>query len=496
MRATVWGALLLALPGCGGGDTRPNVLWIVWDTVRADHLSLYGYERKTTPFLDEWAREGLVFEDCLSPGSSTVPSHGSMFTGLLPSEHGANFATKFLDDRFETVAERLSGAGYRTYLFAANPNIQAVENFHQGFDVEEHPWDPDHRERALKILAEKVAGRDKATGLQSQIRSGQIADHELRAAGALAREGLLRFLSQTDADRPFFAFLNYMEAHAPLVSQEAYRRRFLDPEQVEESYEQDRSWANKWSYTYGFRELPEEYFEVYRGTYDAALAELDDLLRELFRSLAAAGQLENTIVVVTSDHGEHLGEHHLVDHRHSLYQGLIRVPLVLRGPGIEPGRSSVPVSTIDLYRTLLTRCGVDVTGVPDSYDLLAPPPERVRFSEYPDDFPVPTKDVFFMEDGTDLSAWRRSLRSVVSGEAKLIVGSDGARELYDLEGDPLETTDLSAADAETLRQLQELLDGRLETLRSFRPERTGALVPTSLREQLEALGYTSESEDP
>jgi len=127
-------ALLHGCPGCGGPQApeRPNVLWILWDTVRADRLSLYGYEKPTTPFLEQWARDALVFEDCLSTANYTVPAHASFFTGLLTSQHGAQNGRLYLDDEFTTIAEVLQSAGYRTYLYSANPHIAAEENFDQG----------------------------------------------------------------------------------------------------------------------------------------------------------------------------------------------------------------------------------------------------------------------------------------------------------------------------------------------------------------------------
>lgn len=491
-------ALLLSavLASCGGApDDRPNVLFVVWDTVRADRLGLYGHELDTTPFLNSFAEGALVFDDCLAPGSSTVPSHASMFTGLHPVEHGANFVTKHLDDSLDTLAEVFQRAGYATYLFSANPNIQAAENFHQGFDLEEHPWDERYRHRALEILAAKVQGQDRATGLQSQIRTGRISDVELRACGALAADGLESFLAQRDG-RPYFAFLNYMEAHAPLVPPRTYRERTMTPEQVEESYEQDRSWANKWSYTYGFRELPEEYFEVLRGTYDAALLELDDLLADLVTRLEAAGQLENTIVVITSDHGEHLGDHELIDHRHSVYQALLRVPLVLRWDGrVEPGRSSAPVSGLDLFPTLIELAGLELprqgTG---ARNLLSVAADRRRLAEYPDDFPVPTQDVLFMEDGTDLSAWKRELWAWVEGSRKLILASDGEVELYDLAGDPHERDDLYAGRTPEIEALLQALAEYRAALAAPPALAGGAELSSDLLQQLQSMGYLESSE--
>ena len=280
----------LALLGCGGKEPRrPDVLWIVWDTVRADHLSLYGYGRPTTPFLEQLARDALVFDDCRSMASSTVPAHGSMFTGLMPSEHGADNHTRLLDPRFETIAELFRGAGYATYLYSANPNLQARTGFAQGFDVEQHPWDPERRGRALAILERKAEG-DEASGLSRILARGDVDDAHLKACGELANEAFADFLAGADPERPFFAFLNYMEAHEPLVPPRALRARFLAPEDVERSAKEDRSWRSGYEYSYGLRTFAPGYFEVLAGVYDAALAELDLLLADLLLRLEAAGR--------------------------------------------------------------------------------------------------------------------------------------------------------------------------------------------------------------
>ncbi len=126
-RKQVVAVALLAALGCPppAPPAPPNILWVVWDTVRADHLSLYGYERETTPRLDAWAAGARVFDDVRSVASYTLPSHASMFTGLLPSEHCTHNDHKRLDDRYTTLAELLREAGYQTFLFSSNPHVSA-----------------------------------------------------------------------------------------------------------------------------------------------------------------------------------------------------------------------------------------------------------------------------------------------------------------------------------------------------------------------------------
>jgi arylsulfatase A-like enzyme len=480
--------------GCGGARERaaPNVLWVVWDTVRADRLSLYGYEKPTTPRLDEWARGARVFENAVSTASSTVPSHGAMFTGLLPSRHGANNGHRWLDDAHETIAERFRDAGYRTYLWAANPHISAAENFQQGFEVEEHPWDPSHRARALQIVREKAWG----TRLGGRLARGQGGQWAIKAAGELAEPSLVAWLESGSEDRPFFAFLNYMEAHRPFVPSRRYRERMMSPEQVERSYDVDRSWIPMWSYTFGLHDYGEEELAVMAATYDATLRELDDLFASLIETLEARGHLENTIVVLTADHGEHLGEHHMLDHQYSLYDPLIRVPLVLYyPPRVEPGRDPRPVVNADVRRTLLDLAGIEAS-VPDgiSRSLLSPADERARVAEYPAVFTGPFDAVREEYPHFDPAPWSRRLRALYEGPHKLIWHEDGETELYDLRRDPGELHDLAESDPETAARLS----ARLAAIAPPLDSGAGEPVPTLSDEQramLEDLGYLAPGEE-
>jgi arylsulfatase A-like enzyme len=492
---------LLAVPwsGCDRAERAaapaagaPNIIVVVWDTVRADRLGLYGYARPTTPFLDAWAREARVFDDCVSPAPYTVASHGSLFTGLLPSEHGATNAHPFLDDRHATLAELLRSAGYQTYLFSANPHISRVENFHQGFDAVEHPWDEAYRDEALRIVAGKITADDVSTELSAKIRAGRPeSGWDIKAAGELARRGTMSWLSRRDPERPFFVFLNYMEAHRPWIPPASYRRRMMGPEQVEQSYRIDRSWVPLWSYSFGLRDYAADELEVMSATYDACVAELDDLLRDLIGSLRSAGALENTVVVVTSDHGEHLGEHHLLGHQFSLYEPLLRVPLVVRDERrFAPGRDPRPVMSHDLFPTLLEIAGVDVPAGTHAVSLRSPIDGRVRLSEYVGVF----RDAFAAIEpghpGWDKSPWLREIRALYRDDRKLIRWSDGARELYNLREDPLETSGRSAAEEARVRELEAALAVLAAELRRGPADALGpGTMSEEHRELLRSLGY-------
>jgi arylsulfatase A-like enzyme len=471
---------------------RPNVLWIVWDTVRADHMSLYGHSRATTPKLEEWAKGARVFDDVVSAASTTTPSHASMFTGLLPTQHGANNAHRWLEYHHVTIAELLKEAGYSTYLWAANPHISKEENFQQGFDHEAHPWDAKHRKRATEIVRSKMEG-DRTSEVGDKHRGTELAPWSIKAAGELAEVDLLQWLGGRETDAPFFAFINYMEAHRPFIPRREARQKVMPPEMVDKSYRVDRSWIPMWTYTFGLAEYSEEELELMARTYDATLIELDDLFANLLESLEARGYLENTVIILAADHGEHLGEQHMMDHQYSLYAPVINVPLLIHYPEqFEPGRDARPVMNFDIFPTILDLAALEPPAnlVTRSRTLLDPEAKRVRVSEYPAVFKRPQHAVQKKNPTWDPARFARQLRSLREHSYKLIRGDDGSYELYDVASDPHEQQDLVGQHPKLAKRLTESLDSYMAGLSTEAPGRS---VPPQIsqqqREMLQGLGY-------
>jgi arylsulfatase A-like enzyme len=471
---------------------HPNVLWIVWDTVRADRTSLYGHSRATTPKLEAWAKGARVFDNAVSTASTTTPSHAGMFTGLLPSQHGANNAHRWLEDSHVTLAELLKEAGYATYLWAANPHISKQENFQQGFDREAHPWDTKYRERAIEIARAKMEG-NRTSEIENQKRNGKLGPWAIKAAGELAEVDLLEWLDGLEPGTPYFAFVNYMEAHRPFIPKRTARERVMPPEMVEESYRVDRSWIPMWSYTFGLSEYSEAELELMARTYDATLTELDDLFAHLLDALEARGQLENTIIILTADHGEHLGEQHMLDHQYSLYAPVIAVPLAIRYPErIEPGRDARPVMNFDIFPTVLSLAAIEPPAdlVTRSRTLLDPAVDRVRIAEYPAVFEKAQREVHEKNPSWDPAPFARRLRAFHEQGYKLIWGEDGRHELYNVVSDPLEEKNLVRERPELAKRMVESLDrylvglGATAEAQSVPPE-----LPQQHREMLKGLGY-------
>ncbi len=479
---------------------RPNFVVIVWDTVRRDRMSLYGHANRTTPFVDEWAKSARVFDNCISAGSTTVPGHAAMFTGQYSYQHGADNEKPHLSEDAMTIAELLRDAGYGTYLFAANPHIGEETRFSQGFLKVEHPWSPAFRDDAIRILRDKLVPEDISTELAMRVRRPEgLKEWNIKTAGELAQRGVMNWLNSRPKGEPYFVLINYMEAHRPLIPTRAHRERFMTPEQIQRSYKVDRTWIPTWSYTFGFHEYTPDELELTALTYDAALAELDDFFGELMDVLAQAGRLENTVVVLTADHGEHLGDHHMLDHQYSVYNELLYIPMVVHAPGrIQPGRDARPVSNMDLFPTLIELAGLTKPAglVSRAVSLLHPVESRPRMAEYPTAMTDALRKVKQAHPRFEPRAWDRSLRAYYDGNYKLIWASDGRHELYDVVKDPGEHVDLAAREPEITAAMLAAMDAYLADL----PRGAGEVQALSeeARLRLEGLGYVhgvSEDDD-
>jgi arylsulfatase A-like enzyme len=428
---------VLAL-GCVRESPPPNVLLISLDTTRGDHLSVYGYERRTTPNLERLARDGVRFAEAYAPAPTTGPSHATLFTSLAPITHRVVKNGRELKPSLETLAERLQAAGWATAGFVSSYVLDARFGWSQGFDH----WDDDFTVETATAMVNK--------------------EHGAEAFDRHALETTRRTLEWLDQrwsrERPFFLFVHYMDPHDPWVAPRQFVRRLRTPD------------------------LPQDGISGMVARYDAEIAFVDHQLGVLLRNLEKQGLAENTIVAVTADHGEGLLDHGELNHGTQLYEEQMRVPLLLRWPrGLPAGRVvEGPVSLIHLTPTLLDLAGVPAApGAPMQGRSLRP---RIEGEATPD----PEAPVFlFRPDNTEIPGEQYAVRS---GKWKLIVGPGaGRRELFDLEADPGERNDLAERETERVEQLDRQIQDWL------REHRRGDAVPdTVTREDLErlrALGY-------
>jgi len=403
------------LAGCGAPPPErvpgANVVVIGIDTLRADHLGCYGYRRPTSPRLDALAREAVLFETAVSPSPWTLPAFASIFTGLLPSSHrageGKQLNVSRLDPARATLATVLHEAGWRTGSFVSNGYVGRDVGLAEGFD--------EHREA-------------------------------MQSAGAAAQA--IAWL-QAHAQERFFVFLHIVDPHQPYAPPAEDAAPFLDPRYtgpVGASFSGfgDPTWSDA-----DRRRVVD--------LYDGEVHFADGLVGRVLDTLASLGVADRTLVVVVSDHGEELFEHRLIGHGHTLYDELLRVPLIVRWPGGGLHRRVAPqVRAMDVFPTVLDALALPVPDGLDGVSLLpllhggrASPETETAFAEY-----------------LIVDPERKAIRR--DGLKLILDPASGAASLFDLRADPTEQRDVASTRPAETAELRARLEHRLRaTLEGF-----------------------------
>lgn len=433
---------LADLPAASSAEGRPNILLVVMDAVRAQSMGLHNPSLRNTPVLNALAGQSVVFDRAYAPSPWTLPTHATLFTGRWPTEHEADWK-RVLDGRFPTLGERLTAAGYATGGFSANLAFTGAE---QGLDrgfgrYEVYPVN------LGQIVLSSALGRKLAS--IDRLRNG--LGLELPINEVPAEEVTDRFLRWRDRhpDRPFFAFMNYYDAHEPFppapggppITPLTHRHTLL-------------------SGTVTHFEAPppnaqDRFLRGYLAGYRAAIAYIDRELQRLIRELESRGELANTIVVVTSDHGEVIGEHGLVGHNSSLYHPNLWVPLLIRYPAALPAgvRIDNEVTIRHLPATLLDLAGFEAGDLPGR--------SLARlWADTAGDRAWTDTLYAHLTGGAGFPPWAPAalgpeMHSVVRDARHYILNGDGSEELYHLGRDPGEMRDL-AGDPEATPLLREL----------------------------------------
>ena len=414
--------------------SAPNVLLLVLDTVRAWDLGFQGYWRPTTPRLQRWLERGVIFERALAPGPWTTPSHASIFTGMLPTELSANWDTP-LDEKQATLAELFRASGYATAGFVGNYRYAgSASGLERGFDhYEDYPVTVEQAFRSAQLSARVFTlGRiAEQLGKRRLIQGGKDAVD--------VNTEFLRWLDQSrPPTRPFFAFLNYFDAHAPYTPPPPWDSTFAgrDLETV------DRYWS-RMEEVFGPGPLPRQFLQETHDAYDGGIAYLDFQIDSLLTQLESRGLLHNTVVIITSDHGEHFGEHGLIQHGNSLFLPLLHVPLALYAPTLLPPgmRVQAPVSLRDLAATILDLAELPTGGVAGRslLEWIRPPADLVRA-----DTLLAAVDYHRLLPKWPVSpVLKGDMRSIVLDSLHYIRNGDGTEELFHLGRDSRETRNLA-----------------------------------------------------
>lgn len=418
-------------------ESAPNVLLIVMDTLRADHLSLQGYERVTDPNLVRIASEGVMFENAYATSSWTLTAHASLFTGRWPYEHKAD-GGRHLDDTYPTIAEALAARGYRTGAF--NGNFETVTRrwgFARGF----HHFE-DYYQTLPQLTVSSFYGRFLEYYVLHKVLNMEFSIDRRWAPSV--NQSALDWIDQ-DAERPFFTFINYYDVHAPYISPE--RARFSE-------FENPGGLVNTdWTTADIYNPKTPEQVQGEIDAYDGGIYYTDEQIQILLDELEKRGVLENTIVIITSDHGELFGEHGLWEHHNSLYKPVIYVPLVIWHPGSVPQGVRIPtaVSNVSLPVTIM-----DILGYDNQADF--PGPSLTELWTNPDSAAQWPDPIAEMAESTWVNPNHLSIKgdmtSVISDDWQYIEHEFNGVELYNLNDDPDQLNNLAQENPTVLDELK------------------------------------------
>ncbi len=465
-------------PRAARSDT-PNFVMIVLDTVRADHVSAYGYARPTTPALTRMAEEGVLFSRAYSTAPWTVPSHASFFTGLYPGIHHCTHEHLWLDQQFVTLAEIFRAKGYVTLAYSNNPTVGRMTNMDQGFDRFYEGWRPE-----MSVFTGASMLQDL-----SWIFYPDLFPPDAGAAGTF--RVVKRWLADLEKDgSPFFMFINYMEAHPPMP-------RFPGAYGFFQSREDAVQRLSRVSLDFvarnaGVDKLTPEQRDTVITLYDGEVLYLDKELAGIRGELKRLGLDSNTVVIVLSDHGEMFDEHGgLWGHERNLYDSLLHVPLCMAAPGRLPAgrRVDEPVSLRELPAMLMAlQEGKGLEG------LLAAsvPPDRAQVGGILAEVMRPVgfiKVVHGKFPGLDVSGLDRRQKALILYPWKLIWDSRGDDELFNLADDPGETRNRVREQPSVYHDLS----ASIIAYRQAHPDEGGGFAIPALDqatiEKLRALGY-------
>lgn len=441
--------------------SRPNVLFILVDTLRADRLQAMRNGVEVMPELSTLAASSRSFAHAVSPCSWTRPAMASLFTGLYPDAHHVMFSADpatpdvptadSVSPQIELMAEYLDKAGYATGAVQTNANLMEEYGFARGYDV-----------------------YDDYSGASAV----DVTNRAVEVAGEL--------------EPPFLLYAHYMDVHLPYTMRPEYRDVFGEPPALSESDRRGLDAPIEYLYDYielklgidserSFEELSEAAKQELQVRYDAAVRYTDEHVGRLIDTIRR--EYPNTLVIVLSDHGEHFWEHGLLGHGLTLYEEEIRVPFIISGPGIEPAKVDEPVGTINLLPTIAAYLDLPPSpqwqATTNLLDNLAPTPLFSRTQG-----PYPSLNV--------------DAHAALTFPDKLIRNGAGSNELYDLHEDPHERSDIYGQDQPGSRELTKLLEEHVRATRAYGenyPAAPKAVLDAASIERLRGIGYGASDEE-
>jgi len=474
---------------------KPNVLWIILDSLRADHISSYGYSRNTTPHLDRLAENGVIFTQAISPGTGSPSVHTSWLTGLYPSEHGIWGGPNIkVSPNLPLLSELMCDAGYLTAGFSTNLHFGKRYGLDRGFSS--------FLELQDQRKSSNLALIYRCLNKMSKVINHGRADWGEKNHSKLLAEVLVSWINQNIDAQPFFILCNFMETHVPHKPPWKFLTKFVTRE---DGWRNQMNLVNHLSvdaarYISGKSGITDDDMRLLLDLYDAEIAFIDDCIGNIMHFLEQKGLLENTLIIITADHGDFYGEHGLIMHNAFLYDELIRVPLIMKLPNVFEGGiiCAKQISTLSLSRTVLEFAGVDVYQMGIRGESLSSFPDvrsicPIVFSEgkSPGDLFKRIQDFNPDYGGPNVFSFKRSVRTT---KYKYIWDSERKDEFFSLQDDPKEKNNLITTNHPMKKSLRDNLDQIVGTLKQSSSIETNVFSPEEEREienRLKSLGYLS-----
>ena len=461
-----------------------NVIIVLVDCLRADHLQCYGYTRETSPFLDYLAQTGVIFENCIAPSSWTIPSVVSLFTGVYPQQHGINSFGPIIPEDLVSLQGTLKNNGVITAAFVTNDFLKPRYGYAKGFS---HYYDHYLEQEFKDSVASGLFFFNALLHFKNELLYPVSVDpggtrwwsigsppfnHEKRSAGRVTEDALQWM--RANRDNPFYLYLHYMDVHSPY----------------------DTTWYALFDRkAYNSQDTRERLI----NTYDGRIAYVDRHIQRIWKALVKLDIAESTLLIITADHGEELYDHQGTGHCTTLYEELIRVPLIMVN-SLSPGEGrkvKTQIQLIDLPPTIIDFFGLPVPEQMEGRSLfsLLNSTEANLLPAYALSYTTRGRTSLNTEEGRALweqKVWDQgivleSLRS--NNEWKIITGNDGRMEFYDLKEDPKETTDVKEVEQSKALDFKERLAEESAELESYVPGEKKIELSPDTQHRLRALGY-------
>jgi len=463
--------------------TDPNFLIIVIDALRTDHLQSYGYERETSPYISKFADDSIIFKNAYANAPWTKPSVATIFTGLYPNIHKAINMGEALPKQVITLAEVLKNKGYKTYLInAGNINIEKQYNFTQGFDKNislKFPF-------ILKFAPQTTLERRKANLYKASIFTENYRE---KMKASIFTDKFIKLLSKNNKS-PFFAYIHFMDTHTPYninkfnsLFTKNLHSNYFKPEQIDNPTVRRLTEAGKLS------EEDKEYLIGLLGLYDGQIRFVDKQIERIIKYLKETDLFDNTIIFITSDHGEEFWDHNNFEHGHTVYNELIHIPLIIGGYNITPFETDQIVQHADFFNTITEMAHTNISAHTNNGKSFADILKGINLTRT--STPIFATATLCGDEKYTLIEDQNKIifnTGITDGKEKLQgYRNQNALELYSLHIDPKERDDLANQKINFTDKLKEKLDNYINLKSIFKTKKIEMNEET--RQRLKSLGY-------